>query len=143
MAYEDLFAKVGREFGVDWRLLAEVGWLESRHNPRAVGRAGEYGLMQIMPGTWNEWAPKVGVSDPFDPESNVRVSAAYLAWLAEQLARVGRRERYWALVAYNWGIGNVLRLLKSDGKWRDVPPERQEYANEIALKTQVRVLAGD
>jgi membrane-bound lytic murein transglycosylase F len=141
MAYEELFRKVGQANGIDWRLLAEVAWRESRYDPRAVGRAGDMGLMQIMPSTWNEWAPKVGVTDPFDPESNIRVATALLVWLRDLLGKNGRPETYWSLVAYNWGIGNVLRLLQAGGSWSQVPPERQNYALDIALATEVRRLS--
>ncbi len=99
MAYEELFKKIGAEYGLDWRLLAHQAWQESRFNPLAVGAANDMGLMQIVPATWDEWAPKVGVFDPFDPESNIRVAAALLAHLRATLTRLGRPEPYWWLTA--------------------------------------------
>jgi membrane-bound lytic murein transglycosylase F len=142
MAYEEIFHRVGADFDLDWRLLSEIAWRESRHDPKAVGKAGDMGLMQIMPATWNQWAPKVGAADPYDPESNVRVAAAVLNYLSEQLGKAGRPELYWILTAYNWGIGNVLRLLQAHGDWAQVPPERQNYANDIALSIETRALGG-
>jgi membrane-bound lytic murein transglycosylase F len=141
MPYEDLFQKIAAEYSLDWHLLMEQAYRESRFDPLAVGKASDMGLMQILPSTWDEWAPKVGVFDPFDPESNIRVAAALLAWLHGQLTKVGRPEPYWILAAYNWGIGNVLRLLKAGGDWSQVPKARQDYANDIILAAEANSLA--
>ncbi len=141
MAYEEIIRKIAIENGLDWRLLLEQAYRESRLDPLAVGKANDMGLLQILPATWDEWAPKVGVFDPFDPESNLRVAAAYLVWIRNQLARLGRSEDYWMLVAYNWGIGNVVRLLKSGGVWAQVPAERQAYANDIILAAETNSIA--
>jgi membrane-bound lytic murein transglycosylase F len=139
MAYEELFQRVARDSGVDWRLLAELAWRESRCDPNAVGAAGEKGMMQIMPSTWDEWAPRVGVTDPFDAESSVRLACGYLVWIARQLVAAGRPERYWSLAAYNWGIGNVLALLQNAGGWLDVPRVTREYATGIVLAADARL----
>ncbi len=141
MPYEDLFQKIAAEYNLDWHLLLEQAYRESRFDPLAVGKASDMGLMQILPATWDEWAPKIGAYDPFDPESNVRVAASLLAWLRTQLTKQGRPELYWTLVAYNWGIGNVLKLLKSGGGWAQVPPERQAYANDIILAGDANAIA--
>jgi membrane-bound lytic murein transglycosylase F len=141
MAYEEIFCAVAKEYDLDWHLLIEIGWRESRLDPLAIGKAGDMGLMQIIPATWNEWAPRVKAVDPFDPASNVRVAAALLAWLHTQLSALGRPEVYWMLTAYNWGIGNVSRLLKGGGAWAQVPKERQDYAVDITLATEARIIA--
>jgi soluble lytic murein transglycosylase-like protein len=141
MAYEELFQKIAAEYGLDWHLLVEQAYRESRFDPLAVGKANDMGLMQILPATWDEWAPKVGVFDPFDPESNIRVAAALMAWIREQLTKLGRPEPYWMLAAYNWGIGNVTKLLKTGGTWLQVPKERQDYANDIILTAEANAIA--
>ena len=136
MKLEPIFRRVAGEYGLDWQLLSEIAWRESRWDPQAVGAAGERGLMQIMPATWQEWAPRVNASDPFDPLDCVRVSAAYLLWVAKQLRQVGRPEPHWTLVAYNWGIGNVLQLLRIGGGWSSTPEICQDYASGIVLATE-------
>jgi len=141
MAYEKIFQQVASEYDLDWHILAEQAWHESRFDPLAIGAANDMGLMQVLPKTWSEWAPKLGLFDPFDPESNIRVAAAYQAWIREQLIKLGRPETYWILAAYNWGIGNVLRLLKSGGDWSQVPKERRDYANSIILAAEADALA--
>ena len=47
--YDKLIRAVATENHVDPMLVKAVVWRESRFNPRAHGRAGELGLMQIMP----------------------------------------------------------------------------------------------
>jgi soluble lytic murein transglycosylase-like protein len=141
MAYEDICEQVAQKHGLDPLLLLEQCFRESRFDPLAVGAAGDMGLMQIVPATWEEWAPKVGVFDPFDPESNLSVAGTYLAWLREQLAKVNHSEPYWMLAAYNWGIGNVLRLLEQGHGWADVPEPRRDYATGILLAADANALA--
>jgi soluble lytic murein transglycosylase-like protein len=141
MAFEEIFQRVAEEYDLDRYLLVEQCFRESRFDPLAVGAASDMGLMQIVPATWDEWSSKVGVYDPFDPDSNVAVAGAYLAWLRDQLAKAGRPEPYWLLAAYNWGIGNVLKLLKSGGSWKDVPDVRRDYATDIILAAEANALA--
>jgi soluble lytic murein transglycosylase-like protein len=141
MAYEDICEQVAREYGLDLLLLIEQCYRESRFDPLAVGAAGDLGLMQIVPATWDEWSVKVGVFDPFDPDSNLTVAGAYLAWLRDQLAKVNRSEPYWMLVAYNWGIGNVLKLFQQGKGWADVPEPRRDYATGILLAAEANALA--
>ena len=131
LTYEAMFQHIGAQYDIDWRLLASIAYSESSLNAGAVGKDGEQGLMQILPSTWDEFAPKVGVSDPFDPVSNVQVGAAYLAYVRDQLIRKGYAEEYWALVAYNWGPNNLARLLQQDGNWGGIPIMRQDYAYNI------------
>lgn len=110
------------EFGLDWRLLASQALAESTFDPSAVSPAGAQGLMQIMPATWAEWSAKIGAgNDPFDARQNARVGAAYMRWLLGQA-----QGNVWrALVAYGWGIGNLLSGTTPPAIWA-------EYANKIA-----------
>lgn len=93
------------EFGLEWELLTALAWAESSFNPRAESKAGAKGLLQLMPGTWDEWRANVGGDDIFNAAQNARVGAAYLA----HLARYYRGDLYKALVAYNFGPGRVDR----------------------------------
>ncbi len=131
MTYEAMFREIAREYGLDWRLLARQAYRESSLDPLALGEDDDMGLMQILPSTWDEWAPKVGVSDPFDPYSNVLVGAAYLAYLREYFHAQGYPEPHWMLIAYNWGPYNVDQLLRNGGDWNQVPPLQRQYALDI------------
>ncbi|MCB0155229.1 MAG: transglycosylase SLT domain-containing protein [Anaerolineae bacterium] len=129
--YEQIFREVAAQHNLDWQMLALLAYSESRFDPYAVGMHQDMGLMQIIPATWNEWAPQVGVSDPFDPYSNVRVGAAYLAFLRDYFAARGYHDEYWMLVAYNWGPYNLELFLEDNGHWTEVPHISRTYALEI------------
>lgn len=128
LTYEAMFQEIAPQYGLDWQLLAQQAYRESRLDPFAVGQDYEMGLMQIMPSTWNEWAPKVGVTDPYDPYSNVLVAAAYLAFLKEYFVEKGYPEDYWMLIAYNWGPNNLRQVFENDGDWAQVPEKQRRYA---------------
>jgi soluble lytic murein transglycosylase-like protein len=129
--YERMFQEVGAQFGVDWRLLASIAQRESSLRPDAIGGSGEQGMMQLMPGTWNEFAPHVGEHDPFNPYASTRVAAYYLVYLRDYLYSQGYTESYWLLVAYNWGPNNLRRHLADGGDWGSIPTLRQNYAYTI------------
>jgi hypothetical protein len=130
-SYEQIFQEVGAMYALDWRLLAEIAYQESRMNSLAVGRDNDLGLMQIIPTTWNEWAPKVGVTDPFDPYSNVLVAAAYLAYNRDYARRHGHTEEEWMLIGYNWGPDNLRRHFADNYDWGELPEKRRNYALQI------------
>lgn len=113
-----------KEFGVDPDLLLSQAWAESSFNPYAVSSAGAQGLFQVMPATWGEWGPKVGASDPFNVIDSARVGAAYMAWLLKQTDGF----EFDALVAYGWGIGN---LLNNAGGVSGAPDMWLGYAGKI------------
>ncbi|MCA9757496.1 MAG: lytic transglycosylase domain-containing protein [Candidatus Eisenbacteria bacterium] len=114
---DEIVSRTAREFALPESLLKAVVQVESGGNVRAVSPKGAQGLMQLMPGT----ARELGVSDPFDPEQNVRGGAAYLA---KQIERFGDLPR--ALAAYNAGPGAVQRH-------GGVPPyrETQRYVSRV------------
>ncbi len=105
-----LVTRVSQEQGIDPRLVHALVKVESDYDPRAVSRRGALGLMQLMP----ETARRLNVSDPFDPEENVRAGVRELARLIDRFA--GDLPR--ALAAYNAGEGAVA-------SYHGVPPYRE------------------
>ena len=131
ITYGDLFRSVGEQAGIDWRLLAALAYRESRMDPVALGQDGDMGLMQILPSTWDEFAPQVEATSPFNPVENAQVAGVYLAYLQDFLIGLGTNDLRWVLVAYNWGPGRVRHLLAGGGKWEDVPAPQQRYVTDI------------
>lgn len=139
--YQQMFEQVAEQYGLDWQLLAEIAYQESRFNPWAIGGHNEMGLMQIHPNTWAEWSAQVGVIDPYDPYSNVQVAAAYLVYLKDFCRTRGYNEEHWMLVGYNWGPDNLRQVFDRQGGWGEVPAQQQQYAiriMEYSLDTSIR-----
>lgn len=116
------------EFDVDPWLLVSLIRIESMGDPTAVSKVGAVGLTQIMPVTAKEIAFKLQLAeyDLYDPATNVRMGAYYLAHLLERFDGNERR----ALVAYNYGPTAVSLMIEHNVKL----PE--SYASKI-----LRVLA--
>jgi soluble lytic murein transglycosylase-like protein len=135
MTYEEMFQEIAPQYNLDWRLLAELAYQESLMDPLAIGKDNDMGLMQIIPSTWDAWAPQVGVSDPFDPYSNILVGAAYLAYVRDYARNRGHTDDYWMLIGYNGGPENLDRLFAHNGDWAEVPAKQRNYALAILKAT--------
>jgi hypothetical protein len=98
---------------IDPDFISSVIHAESGFNQHAVSPKGAQGLMQLMPGT----ASKLGVSNAFDPRSNVEGGTKYLTELLERY----NFDVIKALAAYNAG---PLRVQQYGG----VPPYRETQA---------------
>jgi soluble lytic murein transglycosylase len=103
-------------YGVDPALVKAVMWQESRFHPRAVGRAGEFGLMQVRELAAVEWSTSEGVrgfelDHLFDPGTNALAGTWYLARLLKRYPRADDPLPY-TLADYNAGRGHVLRWNK-------------------------------
>jgi hypothetical protein len=131
LSYEAMFQEIAPQYQLDWRILEALAYRESGMNYLAVGRASDMGLMQVIPSTWGQWAPKVNVIDPFDPYSNISVGAAYLAYVRSYCLGRGYTDLRWALVAYNWGPNRLGRFWDDGGQWHDVPVTQRHYASGI------------
>ena len=83
---------------------------ESLGNVAAVSRVGAQGLMQLMPATGRE----VGVTDPFDPNQNIRGGIQYLHRQYRNLSHVWyvTDRLFWSMAAYNGGLGYVRKALQ-------------------------------
>jgi len=120
-----LFSKLEREHGLPAGLLDQM-WLQEsqRGDPKWMrSPAGAEGHFGLMPPT----VKALGVKDPYNLEDAARGAAAYMA--KHLKAQKGDLDR--ALVAYNWGQGNLAR------KGREAAPaESNVYSSRIleALK---------
>lgn len=108
---------------VDNMLIEALIWVESRNDPDKVSPKGAIGPAQIMPETARD--PGFGVdpvADPRDPVQSRRFVRQYLTALIKRY----NGELDLALMAYNWGPGNVDKWV-ANGREGPVPRETREY----------------
>ncbi len=120
--FTPLFERAAAESGVDVEVLKALAWRESTWDPRAVSPVGAVGVAQLMPSTSDHVAERFLDEpdlDPRDPADNLRMSAAYLAWLTGRYDGDVRQ----ALWAYVQGHASVER----DGPYRI----SQAYADDV------------
>ncbi|HEX3914156.1 MAG TPA: membrane-bound lytic murein transglycosylase MltF [Steroidobacteraceae bacterium] len=123
--YKQWFVEAAEQSSQDWRLLAAMGYQESKWNPSAASAAGARGLMQLTVETANE----TNVTDLSDARQSIFGGARYFRQVYEKIpAHVPEPDRTWfALAAYNIGYGHVedARVLaqkagRDPDSWQDV-----------------------
>jgi membrane-bound lytic murein transglycosylase F len=123
--YRSDFQQVAAAIGEDWRVLAAIGYQESKWDPDAVSPTGVKGLMMLQADT----AASLGVHDRNDPRASIEGGARYLHSVRMMIPeRVREPDRTWlALAAYNVGYGHVedARVLaqtqgRNPDAWQDV-----------------------
>jgi membrane-bound lytic murein transglycosylase F len=103
--YRQMFEESGAANGVDWRLLAAIGYQESHWRSHAVSPTGVRGIMMLTQAT----ADYLDIDDRMDPESSIFGGAEFFARQTERIAdSVTEPDRTWmALAAYNVGFYHV------------------------------------
>jgi membrane-bound lytic murein transglycosylase F len=103
--YQAWFEEASTDTGIDWRLLAAIGYQESRWDETAVSTTGVRGLMMLTA----ETAQRVKVADRTDPHSSILGGARYLALVKDTIPdRIPEPDRTWlTLAAYNIGYGHL------------------------------------
>jgi membrane-bound lytic murein transglycosylase F len=111
--------------GIDWRLVAAIGYQESHWDPLATSPTGVRGLMMLTDDT----ASRLQVKNRLDARESIVGGARYFALLKEAMSpRITEPDRtYLALAAYNLGLGHLedARILAqrsnlNPDKWQDV-----------------------
>lgn len=133
LPYADKINQAGRVYGVNPEVIAAVVKAESSFNPRALSKAGAYGLMQVIPGTWRLVNSQAGICRGrhegecgsacfYDPDLNIAVGTYYLGQLIQ---RYGAHSEL-AVAAYNAGPGAV-------DKYGGIPPytETARYVEQV------------
>ena len=123
--YVDWFQEAAEKYQLDWRLLAAMGYQESKWDPHAVSFTGVRGLMQLTEDT----AALMRAGNRLDPRNSIFGGASYLSRLLKTVPdRIEEPDRTWfAVASYNVGFGHVedARVLaqqhgKNPDRWVDV-----------------------
>jgi peptidoglycan lytic transglycosylase F len=123
--YRKWFEEAAGKIGEDWRLIAAMGYQESRWDPNAVSPTGVRGLMMLTADT----AAHLGIADRTDPHQSIVGGARYYQAIRARIpARIAEPDRTWlALAAYNVGYGHLedARILtqmhrRNPDSWQDV-----------------------
>ncbi len=103
--YQSLFQREADKVGIDWRLLASIGYQESLWNARAKSPTGVRGLMMLTQAT----AKQMKVKNRLDAEQSIGGGARYFKSVHKRVPeRITEPDRTWlALAAYNVGFGHV------------------------------------
>jgi membrane-bound lytic murein transglycosylase F len=103
--YRRLFQQAQQKTGIDWRLLAALGYQESQWDPLATSPTNVRGLMMLT----EETAQRMGARNRLDSRQSIFAGARYLKKLKEKLPRrIPEPDRTWiALAAYNLGHGHL------------------------------------
>ncbi len=99
--YAALITRYAEKFDVSPELADAVVRIESRYDPKARGKAGEIGLMQIKPATARLMGYRGSVRGLYRPETNILYGMKYLAAAQE----LGDGTTCSTILKYNAGHG--------------------------------------
>lgn len=131
--YDHFFRHHAGENGMDWRVLAAQGFVESRFRNDLVSWAGARGMMQLMPSAARAYG--LAADEITDPDKNIAAAAKIMNDLDRKLSKKvpDPTERLkFALAAYNSGIAHIydaIALAEKYGK----DPQLWEGNVETAL----------
>jgi membrane-bound lytic murein transglycosylase F len=130
------FKDAAMQYRLDWRLLAAMGYQESKWDPAAVSMSGARGLMQMT----EDAAALMRYSNRHDPRASIFGGAKYLARMMDMVPRrIPEPDRTWlAVAAYNVGYGHIedARVLTQQ-MGRD--PDRWDHVRQaLPLLSQER-----
>jgi membrane-bound lytic murein transglycosylase F len=123
--YVQWFQEAASQYQLDWRLLAAMGYQESKWDPGATSFTGVRGLMQLTEDT----AAFVRAGDRLDARASIFGGAKYLSRLMQTIPnRIPDPDRTWlAVAAYNVGYGHLedARILaqqagRNADRWQEV-----------------------
>ena len=134
------FHEAEAQTGIDWRLIAALGYQESHWDQEAISPHGVRGIMMLTADT----ARALGV-DRLDPYQSIMGGARYMRRMIEMIPeRIAEPDRTWlGLAAYNVGIAHLedariltARLKKNPDSWADVKTvlpllDEPEYFNTL------------
>lgn len=121
--YQRYCIEIGKIYNICPELLMAMIEQESSGHKGAVNSAGDTGLLQVNPKWHYNRMERLGVTDLYDPYSNILVAADYLAELFKE-----DEEVYLVLMKYNMPHSNAEELF-GQGIF-------SEYALQVAERSQ-------
>lgn len=120
--YDDLFRRYAAQIGWDWRLLASLGYVESRFNKNATSWVGARGIMQIMPSVARAHGVDPAMLD--NPETSIDMAVKLIKSLDKTLSRYiddpTERLRF-IIAAYNSGGAHIIDAITLARKYGHNP----------------------
>jgi membrane-bound lytic murein transglycosylase F len=115
-----MFEGAADNAGVDWRLVAAIGYQESHWRSHAVSPTGVRGIMMLTEAT----ADYLDIEDRMDPVSSIFGGARFFARQTERIPdSVDEPDRTWmALAAYNVGF-NHIKDARQIVEWQGGDPD--------------------
>lgn len=132
--FRPLFEAQAQKHGLDWHLLAAIGYQESHWNTAAVSPTGVQGIMMLT----NDAASYFGIQDRTNAHQSIRGGAELFKFLQRNLADVPEPDRTWmALAGYNMGPVYIERARQraaragdDSTKWLVVSQHLREMGQE-------------
>lgn len=107
--------EVPPELTSSWTMIHAISRQESQFDKEATSRVGARGLMQLMPATARDTAPRAGLAYNYEslgnPHYNMALGSTYFGRLMDMYGG----SYVLAVAAYNAGPGNVNRWLRTYG----------------------------
>lgn len=108
----DIFAKFGKQYGIDYLMVAAQGYQESRLDQSARSSAGAVGIMQLLPSTAAD--SNVGIPDITTAEANIHAGIKYLNFIRDRYFSDPEMDTFnrtmFAFAAYNAGPARIRKL---------------------------------
>ena len=107
--FDHLFRQYAATIHWDWRLLAAMGFTESRYDSTQVSWAGARGVMQLMPSTARAYG--LGGDRITHNRDNIATAAKVIASLDSQFAKLvsdPEERKKFIVAAYNSGPAHIL-----------------------------------
>ena len=101
---------IGNAYGIQPELLQAIACIESNYKVNAIGSSNDSGLCQIMPRWHSDRMRKLGITDIFDPYSNILLCADIIDEL--QNTEYGN-DIIFVLMAYNMGPCGATKQYES------------------------------
>ena len=116
LAVLDLFKKYGKQYDVDYLLMAAQGYQESTLDQEVKSPVGAIGVMQIMPPTGKE----LNVGDISEVEPNIHAGVKYMRFMVDQYFKDepmdNLNKALMTFAAYNAGPGRLKQLRRETEK---------------------------